>query len=87
MRIGYVLVTCESGFERAVMKKLLSIKHVADASVLFGMYDIIIKLESVTYEMLRELIIWKIRKIERIRSIVILMGREPVSLLTKEPNL
>lgn len=81
MRTGYVLITCESGFERAVMKKLLSIKQVTDASLLSGMYGVIVKLESVTSEALRELIIWKIHKIDKVRSIVILMGREPVNFL------
>jgi len=36
MRTGYVWVTCESGFEKAVMKKLLPIKQVTDARVLSG---------------------------------------------------
>ena len=75
-RTGFVLISCEVGFEKAIMKKLGDIKEVADVSLLSGSYDIIVKLESATLETLRELIVWKIRKIEKIRSIITLLSRE-----------
>lgn len=40
----------------------------------FGAYDILAKIESDTIEKLRETITWKIRKIEKIRSTLTLMG-------------
>ncbi|MBI5378089.1 MAG: Lrp/AsnC ligand binding domain-containing protein, partial [Thaumarchaeota archaeon] len=42
----------------------------------FGAYDIVVKVESPTVERLREVITWKIRKIEKIRSTLTLMGIE-----------
>jgi DNA-binding Lrp family transcriptional regulator len=42
----------------------------------FGAYDILAKIESSTVETLRETITWKIRKIEKIRSTLTLMGIE-----------
>jgi|SaaInlStandDraft_5_1057022.scaffolds.fasta_scaffold235648_2 DNA-binding Lrp family transcriptional regulator len=81
MTEGFILISCEHGFEREVMKKLLSKREVREVNLLFGMYDIMVKLECVTPESLRELIIWKIRKINKIRSIVSLIGRESVNLL------
>jgi len=42
----------------------------------FGAYDILAKIESDTVEKLRETITWKIRKIEKIRSTLTLMGIE-----------
>lgn len=81
MTVGFVLLTCESGFERKVLKKLLSIKEVVEANQLSGMYDIIIRLESDSSEKLRELIVWKIRKIEKIRSVMSLIERNPLNSL------
>ncbi len=42
----------------------------------FGAYDILAKIESPSVEALREVITWKIRKIEKIRSTLTLMGIE-----------
>lgn len=58
------------------MKKLGIMEEIVDVNRLSGSYDIIVKLESITLETLRELIVWKIRKIEKIRSFITLLGRE-----------
>ena len=42
----------------------------------FGAYDILAKIESPQVEDLRETITWKIRKIDKIRSTLTLMGIE-----------
>ncbi len=42
----------------------------------FGAYDILAKVESEQVEALRETITWKIRKIDKIRSTLTLMGIE-----------
>jgi len=42
----------------------------------FGAYDILAKIESAQVEDLRETITWKIRKIDKIRSTLTLMGIE-----------
>ena len=42
----------------------------------FGAYDILAKIESSQVEDLRETITWKIRKIDKIRSTLTLMGIE-----------
>ena len=49
---------------------------------LFGAYDILAKIESDTVEKLRETITWKIRKIEKIRSTLTLMGIEGQNINT-----
>ena len=63
-----------------VLKNLLSaskaIPGVKEVHGTFGAYDILAKIESPTVEALREVITWKIRKIEKIRSTLTLMGIE-----------
>lgn len=76
VKTAFVLISCEVGFEKAIMKKLGIMEKVVDVDRLSGSYDIIVKLESIPIETLRELIIWKIRKIEKIRSFITLLGRE-----------
>jgi len=67
MATAYVLINCELGSEEAIIQQLKGT---------FGAYDILAKIESDTVEKLRETITWKIRKIEKIRSTLTLMGIE-----------
>lgn len=76
MATAYVLINCELGSEEAIIKQLKSLEGVKEVHGTFGAYDILAKIESPTVEALRETITWKIRKIEKIRSTLTLMGIE-----------
>ena len=76
MAKAYVLINCELGSEEAVITQLKSIEGVKEVHGTFGAYDILVKIESDRVETLREVITWKIRKIEHIRSTLTLMGIE-----------
>tara|TARA_B100000953_G_C17676701_1_gene310709 strand:- start:108 stop:347 length:240 start_codon:yes stop_codon:yes gene_type:complete len=76
MAIAYVLVNCELGSEESIIQQLKSLDGVVEVHGTFGAYDILAKIESSTVEVLRETITWKIRKIDRIRSTLTLMGIE-----------
>jgi len=76
MAKAYVLINCELGSEESVITQLKSIEGVTEVHGTFGAYDILVKIESERVETLREVITWKIRKIEHIRSTLTLMGIE-----------
>ncbi len=76
MAQAFVLINCELGSEESVITKLKSLDGVTEVHGTFGAYDILAKIESDRVESLRELITWKIRKIENIRSTLTLMGIE-----------
>ena len=76
MATAYVLINCELGSEESIIQQLKNIETVKEVNGTFGAYDILAKLESSTVETLRESITWKIRKIEKIRSTLTLMGIE-----------
>ncbi len=70
---AFVLITCDLGAEEDVISHLKTIDGVKEVHGTFGAYDIIAKIESDNAETLRDIITWKIRKIERIRSTLTLM--------------
>ena len=74
MATAYVLINCELGSEEAIIQQLKGLEGVKEVHGTFGAYDILAKIESDTVEKLRETITWKIRKIEKIRSTLTLMG-------------
>ena len=76
MATAYVLINCELGSEEAIIGQLKGLEGVKEVHGTFGAYDILAKIESDTVEKLRETITWKIRKIEKIRSTLTLMGIE-----------
>ncbi len=76
MATAYVLVNCELGSEEAIIQQLKELEGVKEVHGIFGVYDIIAKVESDTVEKLRETITWKIRQIGKIRSTLTLMEIE-----------
>ena len=74
MATAYVLINCELGSEEEIIKQLKELDGVTEVHGTFGAYDILSKIESSTVESLRETITWKIRKIDKIRSTLTLMG-------------
>jgi len=74
MATAYVLINCELGSEEEIIKQLKELDGVTEVHGTFGAYDILSKIESTTVESLRETITWKIRKIDKIRSTLTLMG-------------
>ena len=76
MATAFVLINCELGYEHTIIQQLRGIDGIKEVSGTFGAYDILAKVDSKTVEKLRETITWKIRKIQRIRSALTLMGIE-----------
>ena len=66
MVIAYVLATLKAGSERDVKDKLKEIKEVTDVNILYGEYDLIIKIELDGISELSDFILDKIRAISSI---------------------
>ena len=66
MATAYVLINCELGSEESIIQELKNLDGVIEVHGTFGAYDILAKIESLTIETLREIITWKIRKIDYI---------------------
>jgi len=71
---AYILINCELGSEESIIQELKNLDGVIEVHGTFGAYDILAKIESTTVDALREVITWKIRKIDQIRSTLTLMG-------------
>ena len=76
MATAYVLINCDLGYEEQIIEELKHISDVKEIHGTFGAYDILAKVESDQISTLRETIMWKIRKIGRVRSTLTLMGME-----------
>ena len=73
MTTAYVLISCDLGFDAEIVDEIKQVEDVKEVRGVFGAYDILVKLESANAEILRDTIIWKIRKLNRVRSTLTLM--------------
>ncbi|WP_455368377.1 Lrp/AsnC ligand binding domain-containing protein [[Eubacterium] cellulosolvens] len=68
MPASYVLINTEIGYEDAVVKQLRETAHIVESYVVYGVYDIIAKVEADTMEEIKDIITSKIRRLEKVRS-------------------
>jgi len=72
MEMAYVVLNSEIGFERDILEVLKEIPEVREASRVYGVYDIIIRVEADTVEDLKELK-GELRQIEKVRSALMMI--------------
>lgn len=68
MPMAFVLINADLGAEEELLKSLRSLDFVKDVYVVYGVYDIIARVEADTMEKVKETITWKIRRLDRVRS-------------------
>ena len=73
---AFVLVNVELGTEEEVKKKVLEIPEVEEVYIVFGVYDMIIRLESEDKEKLKNVVFKRIREIQDVRSTMTMMTAE-----------
>lgn len=76
MATAHILINCDMGFEKPTIDQLKQTEGVTEVYGVFGSYDIIAKLECPSRERLREIVSWKIRKIEHVRTTLTLLDIE-----------
>ena len=76
MAIAYVLINCDLGSEEQIIEELKHLSDVKEVHGTFGAHDILAKVESDQIRTLRETIMSEIRKIDKVRSTLTLMGIE-----------
>jgi DNA-binding Lrp family transcriptional regulator len=66
--MAFVLINADLGAEEELLKSLRNLEFVKDVYVVYGVYDIIARVEADTMEKVKETITWKIRRLDRVRS-------------------
>lgn len=63
-----VLLNTDIGSEDEVLEQLSRIDGVVEASVVYGVYDVVVKVRARTIEELKEIITNRIRKLSKVKS-------------------
>jgi DNA-binding Lrp family transcriptional regulator len=68
MPMAFVLINADLGAEEELVKQLKSVEFVREVYVVYGVYDIVAKVEAETMDKVKETITWKVRRLDRVRS-------------------
>jgi len=68
MPVAFVLINAEIGSEDEVVTELRKIGNVKESYVVYGVYDIVAKVEAESMDKLKEIVTWKIRRLDKVRS-------------------
>jgi DNA-binding Lrp family transcriptional regulator len=68
LRIAFVFINVEPGSETEVLERLREVPEVKESYLVFGVYDLVAKVETDAMDRLKEVITWKIRKLDKVRS-------------------
>lgn len=76
MPTAYILMCCDLGYENEVIDQLMTLPGVVEVNRVFGVYDVITTVTSENMDELRNLITARIKKIQKIRSVLTIVKNE-----------
>ena len=73
---AFVLFNTELGREENIIRDLKNFEEVKEVFRVYGVYDIIAKVESDTMDKVKEIITWKLRKLTGVKSTLTMIVME-----------
>lgn len=68
LALSYVLLNIEPGSEEKVLSEVRKIPNVKECHRVYGVYDTIAKVEADSMDQMKEIVTWKIRRLDGVRS-------------------
>lgn len=68
MPTAFVLLNTEAGTEADVLREIKKIPSITEAFLVYGVYEIVLRVESNSLAELRHTVVWKIRKLDYITA-------------------
>ncbi|MBM1155051.1 Lrp/AsnC ligand binding domain-containing protein [archaeon] len=73
---AFVLINTEVGAEDEVFEQLKRFSQVKEVYLVYGVYDIVARVEADTLDELKDIVTWRIRKIDKIKSTLTMLIAE-----------
>ena len=70
---AYILINCQTGYEKQVAISIKSIDNIITCNIVYGVYDLIVEIMFGTTSQLQDVIQKKIRNISGIQSTITLI--------------
>jgi len=69
---AFVFINVDSGADNEVLQAIRKLSNVKEAYEVYGVYDLLVKIESETMEQLRDIVGARIRRLKKVKSTVTL---------------
>ena len=76
MTKAFVFMNISAGSEAEVLKKLREVPEIKECYFVYGVYDVVAKIETDSMDHLKEVISMKIRRLDKIMSTLTLIASE-----------
>jgi DNA-binding Lrp family transcriptional regulator len=73
MHMAYVLINTEPKHMENVVATLEKIDAVVEVFPVYGVYDVVAKIKAETMEKLKEIVTWKVRNLDEVRSTITML--------------
>jgi DNA-binding Lrp family transcriptional regulator len=74
--VAFVLINAEIGSEAEVLEKLKKVEGVVEAYAVYGVYDVVAKIQADTMDKLKEIVTWHVRRLDKVRSTLTMIAVE-----------
>jgi len=78
MPMAFVFMNIDTGGEQEVLNQLRTITNVKEAYLVYGVYDLVARIEAETMDKLKEIVTWKVRRLDKVRSTLTTIVMESV---------
>jgi len=68
MPMAFVFMNIDTGGEQDVLNQLRTVPNVKEAHLVYGVYDLVARIEAETMDKLKEIVTWKVRRLDKVRS-------------------
>jgi DNA-binding Lrp family transcriptional regulator len=76
MPMAYVLINTEPKHMESVVAILEKLDAVVEVFPVYGVYDVVAKVKAETMEKLKEIVTWKVRSLDQVRSTITMLIME-----------
>ena len=76
MPIAFVLINAEIGAENEILQSLKKVSNVKEADTVYGVYDVVAKIEAESMDKLKDVVTWHIRRLDKVRSTLTMIVME-----------
>lgn len=78
MVTAFVFISTELGEEENLLKQIRSISNVKEVHIVYGVYDIVVKVEAENMDKLKEIVTRNIRSLSEVRSTITMTVAEGI---------
>ena len=73
MPMAYVLINTEPKHMENVVESLEKLDTIVEVFPVYGVYDVVAKIKAETMENLKEIVTWKVRNLDEVRSTITML--------------